>query len=364
MRGSRSRPGAHFYQTMKAHLFLPAALLLAILPCSAKTKVACVGDSITFGFRIPQRETNTYPYYLQQMLGDDFEVKNFGNSGKTAGDYPGQVGRFYGSTQEHRNAVDFAGDIYICNLGINDTGAWWNAKLFVEGYNKLIDQWRAGRNNLPVFMWTKLAPDFRGKVGEKTFPGNVFPGYSFPQRDNGSAAKRPEAEKLLEQIAAKHRAVAINAYAPMKDHPEQMVNDGLHPNAAGAKRIAQFTCSALFREKPWKQQPPRIETDRNNRTVTLSNAGKQALVLDAGILVSQKGERKICLFRFGTGSVLAPGETATIRFKADKNANDFAAEMTTKADAAGSVRYIPAPVKGGKRKEWESEAAWWATPGK
>lgn len=350
---------------MKALLYCSTALLLTVLPCSAKTKIACVGDSITFGYQIPHRETNNYPYYLQQMLGDDFEVKNFGNSGKTAGDYPGQVGRFYGSTQEHKNAVAFAGDIYICNLGINDTGAWWNAKLFVEGYNNLIDQWRTGRNNVPVFMWTKLAPDFRGTIGEKTFPGNVFaPGYTFPQRDNGSAAKRPEAEKLLEQIASKNRAVTMDAYAPLKDHPEQMVADGLHPNAAGAKRIAQFTCSALYREKPWKQQPPRIETDRKNRTVTLSNPGKQAIVLDTGMLASTSGERKVCLFRFGAGSVLAPGETATVRFKADQNINDFAAEMSTRADCSGNVRYVPAPAKSAKRKAWEAEAAKWAAPRK
>lgn len=44
------------------------------------TKVACVGNSITFGYGLNWDE-KTYPQNLQIMLGDDFEVGNFGHSG-------------------------------------------------------------------------------------------------------------------------------------------------------------------------------------------------------------------------------------------------------------------------------------------
>ena len=48
-----------------------------------RIKVACVGNSVTYGYGIENRETNCYPAQLQQMLGDAYEVENFGHSGAT-----------------------------------------------------------------------------------------------------------------------------------------------------------------------------------------------------------------------------------------------------------------------------------------
>ena len=46
-------------------------------------RVACVGDSITFGAGVAQREVNCYPVVLNKLLGDKYQVKNFGVSGST-----------------------------------------------------------------------------------------------------------------------------------------------------------------------------------------------------------------------------------------------------------------------------------------
>lgn len=48
---------------------------------AAKIKVACVGDSITFGAGISDRANNSYPSLLQNTLGDDYQVDNFGFNG-------------------------------------------------------------------------------------------------------------------------------------------------------------------------------------------------------------------------------------------------------------------------------------------
>ena len=120
---------------MNLHLFLAslaATLSLGIAAQASPAKVACVGDSITFGSGLKPGEAR-YPQVLATLMGPDFDVRGFGNPGKTAGDYPGQAGRWYGSTREHKQALDFKADIYICNLGINDTGRWWNPELFSKG---------------------------------------------------------------------------------------------------------------------------------------------------------------------------------------------------------------------------------------
>lgn len=92
-------------------------------PAVGKLKVACVGDSITFGLGINQAE-NKYPEQLQKILGEKFEVGRFGNSAKTAARV--KDGVWYGLQREHRQALDFKADLYISNLGINDTnrGTW------------------------------------------------------------------------------------------------------------------------------------------------------------------------------------------------------------------------------------------------
>ena len=41
-------------------------------------KVACGGDSITWGFTIIHPAKHGYPAVLQHLLGDGYEVRNFG----------------------------------------------------------------------------------------------------------------------------------------------------------------------------------------------------------------------------------------------------------------------------------------------
>ena len=120
---------------MNLHLLfasLAAALSLGTAAQAVPTKVACVGDSITFGSGLQPGDAR-YPQVLGTLMGPDFDVRGFGNPGKTAGDYPGQVGRWYGSTKEHKQSLEFKADVYICNLGINDTGRWWDPQAVRQG---------------------------------------------------------------------------------------------------------------------------------------------------------------------------------------------------------------------------------------
>ena len=46
-------------------------------------RVACVGNSITYGEKIPNREKQSYPAQLGRLLGEKWEVRNFGVTGAT-----------------------------------------------------------------------------------------------------------------------------------------------------------------------------------------------------------------------------------------------------------------------------------------
>lgn len=117
------------------------AMMLCVLPCGAKTKIAVVGNSITYGAGIANREKNSFPAQLQAYLGDGYEVVNFGVSGRTLlskGDYP------YVATQEYADSKAFQPDIVLIKLGTNDSKPQ-NRKYFQEfagDYQALIDSYR------------------------------------------------------------------------------------------------------------------------------------------------------------------------------------------------------------------------------
>ena len=50
---------------------------------SEPIKIACVGNSITYGAGMLNRENNAYPKQLQAMLGAGYRVENFGVNGNT-----------------------------------------------------------------------------------------------------------------------------------------------------------------------------------------------------------------------------------------------------------------------------------------
>ncbi|MBR6371242.1 MAG: xylanase, partial [Bacteroidaceae bacterium] len=70
---------------MKKNLIIIlTAVVLAFSSCKKEpVRVACVGDSITYGHGIKDRLHDAYPGVLSSMLGDKYDVRNFGVSGTT-----------------------------------------------------------------------------------------------------------------------------------------------------------------------------------------------------------------------------------------------------------------------------------------
>ena len=90
------------------------AFLMLIPVCGVaqdKIKIACIGNSITEG-------ADNYPTPLARMLGNQYEVGNFGKWGHTLlrkGDHP------YMSTDAFINAQKFQPNVVIIKLGTNDS---------------------------------------------------------------------------------------------------------------------------------------------------------------------------------------------------------------------------------------------------
>jgi len=270
---------------------------------NAKTKVACVGDSITFGMGVKGKN---YPTILGELLGEEFEVKNFGNSGKTMHQYPSQKGRWYGDTPQHKEAVAYAAVIYISNLGINDTSKWWPER--IVRYPELIKAWR-GNNGAYLFAWGKLGPDYRGPKGTKAFPGNVFDSGKYALGDNGTSKNRPEAEQHVFDAAYPFEVRLFDAYTDLSYRPE-WYGDGLHPNANGARRIAEITFAEMARAFGFAKAELKIGQrgkDQRGEWLELQHDGKQALLAEGYELLAASG--KLVLPR---GTVVAVGSALRV----------------------------------------------------
>ena len=198
-------------------------LLLSTLSATARkvVRVACVGNSITYGTGIANREHDAYPAQLQRMLGKDYVVGNFGKPGATLlrhGHRP------YFQQTEFRDAMQFKGDIAVIHLGINDTDPrnWCNFRdEFVGDYVALMDSLRQANPKVRIIL-SRLTP-IR---------------YDHPRFDSGTELWRREISEAIDRIAASQGVELIDFYQPLIAHPDWL-SDGIHPDPRGAKALAE-----------------------------------------------------------------------------------------------------------------------------
>ena len=160
-------------------LFKTIAVALTIVCATAfatygkdTVKVACIGNSITYGTLVEDRETMSYPAQLGRMLGDGYEIGNFGRPGATLlkkGHNP------YMKSPEWRDALAFKPDIAIVHLGVNDTDPrnWpYHGDEFVTDYVSLIDSLRAVNPDVRIII-ARLTPlsakHYRFKSGTRAW---------------------------------------------------------------------------------------------------------------------------------------------------------------------------------------------------
>lgn len=187
----------------------------------AQTKVACIGNSVSYGYGIENREENCYPAQLQELLGEEFEVVNFGLNGATLlknGHRPYIQNRIF------QEALDCNPDWIIIHLGLNDTDPrnWPRfRKEFTKDYSALIDTFR----NLPSKpkIWIcKMTPIFHGH----------------PRFKSGTRDWFWQIQEKIEVVATGKNTGVIDLHTPLYVRPD-LFPDNLHPDQKGAAIIAQ-----------------------------------------------------------------------------------------------------------------------------
>ncbi len=116
-------------------------------------KIACIGDSITYGSNANNVYRESYPAQLQQLYGGEANVMNFGNSGKCIRDSADDP---YSRTTEYNGAMLFVPDIAIIMLGTNDSKTYQVPTIATmeTAYIKLINALYEVNPSMTIYMAT------------------------------------------------------------------------------------------------------------------------------------------------------------------------------------------------------------------
>ena len=190
-------------------------------------KVACVGDSITFGFGIKNRDKQSYSAQLGKILGSGWSVRNFGRNGRTVlkkGHAP------YWHTPEYKVALSIKPNIVIIKLGTNDLRPmnWEKHKSqYVSDYVNLIRSFQDLESKPKVWI---------------CYPVPIYPGHEKFKFDN-SIVKNELMPKIDE--VAKQTGVNIIDLNTALSNKNNLFPDNIHPNSEGAKLIAEHISQVI-----------------------------------------------------------------------------------------------------------------------
>ncbi len=231
------------YISKKGALLLCLIISISVSLGQGRIKIACIGNSVTFGYGLGNPAEDSYPSQLQALLGQRFEVRNFGHSGTTL---LREGHRPYYKTEEYRKALDFKPDVAIIHLGLNDTDPrnWPNYKnSFASDYATLIDSIRSVNPSVQSYI-CRLTPIFSGH----------------PRFLSGTRDWYDQIQMLIPQIAKNNQVGLIDLNSPLCARID-LFDDYLHPNKQGAALIAAQIAHVLT---PSKQDLQLAETIGSN----------------------------------------------------------------------------------------------------
>lgn len=195
---------------------------------AADKKVACVGNSITYGYGLSSPYYESYPTQLDTLLGTGYEVSNFGVSGKTMIKV---VNDAYWTQSAFTNARAYLPNLVVIELGTNDSKDYiwpWYKQNFKADYAAMVDTFRVLSSRPDI--WVTLQP-----------PANN------PSWNMYDTTIDRQVNPAILDVAIQKALPVIDLHTAMQGRGEWMQDDSVHPNATGAKALAGIVADMLKR---------------------------------------------------------------------------------------------------------------------
>jgi len=188
-------------------------------------RIACVGDSITEGYGLQNPSAESYPAQLAGLVAEGASVQNDGIGGRTvikAGELS------YWNSSTYQNSLSNNPDIVVIMLGTNDMQDvnFAHRDDIVGDYKALIESYKSLSSNPTIYIC--LPPPSYGSV--KGITNDKIVGVLLPK---------------LREVAAQNSVQLIDIYSLLSNKKE-LFPDTLHPNAEGARQIAQEVYGAIY----------------------------------------------------------------------------------------------------------------------
>lgn len=209
-----------------------------------KVRIACIGNSITFGARLTHPETESYPAALSALLTKNeylnYEIKNFGIGGATMLRFgKPNIWRILDSLKS------FPPDIVVIETGTNETvGAprlnWEHISEFEKDYSDYIAAIRKINPDCRIIICSPL--DMVLETRDLT-----------KERKDDLSGRRPriwELRQRIKKIAATEHVFFLDLTKPFKGKPDFMTTtDGVHPNQDGYYYLATLVFNGMRKKK-------------------------------------------------------------------------------------------------------------------
>lgn len=213
-------------------------------PAPDAIRVACIGNSITDGSGIDMASMHGYPASLQQLLGKEYWVKNFGVSGRTMlnkGDRP------YMKEMAWRDALAFQPDVVVIKLGTNDSKPqnWQHGAEFKQDLVQMLTELCPELGQLPKNK--KKRAKALAEVKTKIFLCTPIPAFKSTWNINDSVIVNGVIP-IQQEVAKEYGLQVIDLHTLFGNDSNMMVADGIHPNEKGARRMAEIIADALKKE--------------------------------------------------------------------------------------------------------------------
>ena len=206
-------------------------------PEDGQIKVACIGDSITYGHGISNWPENNYPAVLQRLLGDGYHVRNFGVSGRAVQDNSDQP---YRAVSQHEDSLAYDADIIVFMMGSNDTKPenWFGEEAFKTALLDLLDDYTQGEKKPVIYLCTTPACFFTEDGHGELTNFDLRPAYA------------DVTARITLEVAEMLGCSVLDIHALTEANPAWFAKDGVHPNEEGAAAIAKTVSDAIIQDEP------------------------------------------------------------------------------------------------------------------
>lgn len=195
-------------------------------------KIACVGDSTTYGHGITGWPRNNYPTLLQGLLGEGYHVNNYGVSShavQSSSDRP------YTSLAHYQESLAYDADVVVFMMGSNDSKPenWVDAETFRADLLTLLESY----GDAEIILCTLPSAFFTEEHTETVTSHDIQPGIV------------DEIAQTTREIAVEKGYTLLDIHALTAQHPEWISKDGVHPSNEGAAAIAHAVYEEIIGQK-------------------------------------------------------------------------------------------------------------------